>query len=169
MKKYYFCLKEMCIRDSNKTEAMDYFVSGLADIGKQSSLIVKSSANKNSKFDRTFLDNNGNTLSNSSSTISKLKSGINTPQQKVYNVISFIKEHPKMFSENKVGMSPDRLVNLVCNRLLNQPIEAVSYTHLPQRQEIGHSDKGSISMCPREIQQHDRQQFLCKTEEAGTD
>ena len=24
---------------------------------------------------------------------------------------------------NKVGMSPDRLVNLVCNRLLNQPIE----------------------------------------------
>ena len=40
------------------------------------------------------------------------------PQQKVYNVISFIKEHPEMFSENKVGMSPDRLVNLVCNRLL---------------------------------------------------
>ena len=35
--------------------------------------------------------------------------------------------------------------------------------------KIGHSDKGSISMCPREIQQHDRQQFLCKTEEAGTD
>ena len=30
----------------------------------------------------------------------------------VYNVISFIKEHPEMFSENKVGMSPDRLVNL---------------------------------------------------------
>lgn len=50
---------------------------GLADIDKQSSLIVKSSANKNSKFDRAFLDNNGNTLSNSSSTISKLKSGIN--------------------------------------------------------------------------------------------
>ena len=45
------------------------------------------------------------------------------PQQKVYNVISFIKEHPEMFSENKAGMSPDRLVNLVCNRLLNQPIE----------------------------------------------
>ena len=65
------------IKVNNKTEAMDYFVSGLADIDKQSSLIVKSSANKNSKFDRAFLDNNGNTLSNSSSTISKLKSGIN--------------------------------------------------------------------------------------------
>ena len=43
------------IKVNNKTEAMDYFVSGLADIGKQSSLIVKSSANKNSKFDRAFL------------------------------------------------------------------------------------------------------------------
>ena len=45
------------------------------------------------------------------------------PQQKVYNVISFIKEHPELFAENRAGMSADRLVNLVCNRLLNQPIE----------------------------------------------
>ena len=45
------------------------------------------------------------------------------PQQKVYNVISFIKEHPELFAENKAGMSADRLVNLVCNRLLNQRIE----------------------------------------------
>lgn len=45
------------------------------------------------------------------------------PQQKVYNVISFIKEHPELFPENRAGMSTDRLVNLVCNRLLNHPIE----------------------------------------------
>lgn len=45
------------------------------------------------------------------------------PHQKVYNVISFIKEHPGLFAENRVGMSADRLVNLVCNRLLNNPIE----------------------------------------------
>lgn len=45
------------------------------------------------------------------------------PQQKVYNVISFIKEHPELFAENKSGLSADRLVNLVCNRLLNQPVE----------------------------------------------
>lgn len=45
------------------------------------------------------------------------------PQQKVYNVISFIKEHPELFAENKSGVSADRLVNLVCNRLLNQPVE----------------------------------------------
>lgn len=45
------------------------------------------------------------------------------PQQKVYNVISFIKEHSELFTENKEGMSADRLVNIVCNRLLNNPIE----------------------------------------------
>ena len=44
-------------------------------------------------------------------------------QQKVYNIISFIKEHPQFFAEYRAGMSPDRLVNLVCNRLLNHPIE----------------------------------------------
>ena len=44
-------------------------------------------------------------------------------QQRVYNLISFIKEHPQFFSEYHAGMSGDRLVNLVCNRLLNHPIE----------------------------------------------
>ena len=45
------------------------------------------------------------------------------PQQKVYNVISFITEHPEFFSEYQTGMNPHHLVNLVCNRLLNQPVE----------------------------------------------
>ncbi|NDV84624.1 toprim domain-containing protein [Bacteroides sp. 51] len=44
------------------------------------------------------------------------------PEQKNYNVISFIKEHPHFFSEYTLGMNTDRLVNLVCNRLLNEPI-----------------------------------------------
>ncbi len=43
-------------------------------------------------------------------------------QQKVYNIISFIKEHPYFFAEYHAGMSPDRLVNLVCNRLLHIPV-----------------------------------------------
>ena len=43
-------------------------------------------------------------------------------QQKVYNIISFIKAHPQFFAEYRAGMSPDRLVNLVCNRLLNIPV-----------------------------------------------
>lgn len=45
------------------------------------------------------------------------------PQQKVYNVISFITEHPEFFSEYQPGMNPHHLVNLVCNRLLSHPIE----------------------------------------------
>lgn len=44
-------------------------------------------------------------------------------QQKVYNLISFIKEHPHFFTDYRVGVSPDHLVNLVCNRLLNHPID----------------------------------------------
>lgn len=45
------------------------------------------------------------------------------PQQKLYNVISFIKEHPDMFGDYRPGMSTDHLVNVVCNRLLNNPIQ----------------------------------------------
>lgn len=45
------------------------------------------------------------------------------PQQKLYNIISFIKSFPEKFAEHRNGVSPDRLVNLVCNRLLNHPIE----------------------------------------------
>lgn len=44
-------------------------------------------------------------------------------EQKVYNLISFIKNYPHFFAEYHAGISPDRLVNLVCNRLLNNPIE----------------------------------------------
>ncbi len=45
------------------------------------------------------------------------------PVQRNYNVISFIKEHPEMFADYQPGMDKDRLVNLVCNRLLNNPID----------------------------------------------
>lgn len=45
------------------------------------------------------------------------------PVQKNYNVISFIKEHPDLFSDYTPGIDKDRLVNLVCNRLLNEPVE----------------------------------------------
>lgn len=44
------------------------------------------------------------------------------PMQKSYNVISFIKQHPEFFADNRPGMSPDHLVNLVCNRLLYHPM-----------------------------------------------
>ncbi|MCD7940959.1 MAG: hypothetical protein LUH50_13350 [Bacteroides intestinalis] len=44
------------------------------------------------------------------------------PIQKRYNVISFIQEHPEMFADYKPGMNKNRLVNLVCSRLMNQPV-----------------------------------------------
>ena len=45
------------------------------------------------------------------------------PTYRVFNIISFIKEHPQFFADYRPGMDPHRLVNLVCNRLLNHPIE----------------------------------------------
>ena len=57
------------------------FISGLADINNQKSFVVTSSANKNNKFDRVFLDNKGNTLSYSSGTMKKLESGVMIKQK----------------------------------------------------------------------------------------
>lgn len=61
---------------NNTDKDTDFYISGLADITKQTGLVVMSSANKNNKFNRVFLDNNGNTLSEYSSTMTKLKEGI---------------------------------------------------------------------------------------------
>ncbi len=44
------------------------------------------------------------------------------PEQKVYNIISFIKQHPDMFKDYRPGMDKNQLVNLVCHRLLNEPM-----------------------------------------------
>lgn len=43
------------------------------------------------------------------------------PALRSYNIISFIKCHPYLFKENSSDINPDRLVNLVCHRLLNVP------------------------------------------------
>ena len=45
------------------------------------------------------------------------------PEMKVYSVVSFIVNHPDLFQEYRPGMNPHHLVNLVCNRLLYQPID----------------------------------------------
>jgi hypothetical protein len=45
------------------------------------------------------------------------------PVQRNYNIISFIKEFPEKFADYQPGMDKDRLVNLVCCRLLNEPVE----------------------------------------------
>ena len=58
------------------------------------------------------------------------------PTQKNYNVIGFIKAHPEMFSDYTPGMEKDRLVNLVCNRLLNNPIEDRETKIVTERQQM---------------------------------
>ena len=58
------------------------------------------------------------------------------PTQKNYNVIGFIKSHPEMFSDYTPGMDKDRLVNLVCNRLLNNPIEDREAKIVTERQRL---------------------------------
>lgn len=56
------------------------------------------------------------------------------PRQKEYNVVSFIKEHPHLFAEYHEGINPDRLVELVCYRLLHYPIpEQETRTGNPHR------------------------------------
>ena len=45
------------------------------------------------------------------------------PQQRRYNVISFIAEHPDLFPEGKAGKDSYAVVNEVCHRLLNMPME----------------------------------------------
>lgn len=49
------------------------------------------------------------------------------PIQRRYNVISFIQENPEMFADYKPGMNKNRLVNLVCSRLMNQPVSQMEY------------------------------------------
>ena len=45
------------------------------------------------------------------------------PEQKSYNIVSFIKEHPNLFRDYEAGMNLDLLVNKVCSRLLNTTYE----------------------------------------------
>lgn len=58
------------------------------------------------------------------------------PEQKLYNVISFIKSFPEKFTEFRGGISSDHLVNLVCNRLMNNPIADNITHHRNQNAEV---------------------------------
>lgn len=60
-------------------------------------------------------------------------------EQRRFNIISFIKEHPHFFSEYSPGINMDRLVNLVCKRLLGQPVED-RWTEIKEHREEGTFD-----------------------------
>lgn len=63
-----------------------------------------------------------------------------------YNIISFIKEHPQYFAEYTPGMSPDRLVNLVCHRLLSIPEEVRRVKRVEPRQPLARFDLGQYEV-----------------------
>lgn len=79
------------------------------------------------------------------------------PHQKLYNVISFIKAHPQMFAEYRAGMQPDRLVNLVCNRLLHHPIAERSEKIVQPRQEAKPFDMANYDIHRFDPQNRDSQ------------
>lgn len=65
------------------------------------------------------------------------------PEQRSYNVISLIKEHPEQFPEYSVGMNLDLLVNKVCCRLLNTPFEEQAHDIREPEREPRPFDLGS--------------------------
>ena len=71
------------------------------------------------------------------------------PRQKEYNVVSFIKEHPALFAEYREGIDPNRLVNLVCSRLLNIPVE--------DKQDLRPFDIADYDLCPFSPQDRETQ------------
>ena len=79
------------------------------------------------------------------------------PERKNYNVISFIKEHPEMFSEYRPGMSKDRLVNLVCHRLLNQPLDDKETKIMSPKQENVRFDLNNYQLVRFDLDDWDSQ------------
>lgn len=68
------------------------------------------------------------------------------PEQRRYNVISFIAEHPHLFREGNAGKDPYTVVNEVCHRLLNTPMEERK-PYLQSSQQEAHSFKLSDYQC----------------------
>ena len=57
------------------------------------------------------------------------------PENKQYNVITFIAEHPELFPEGRMGKDPYAVVNEVCHRLLNVPMEIREQKVMEPRKE----------------------------------
>ena len=74
------------------------------------------------------------------------------PEQRNYNVVSFIKEHPELFSEYHYGMNKDKLVNMVCRRLLGRApeLEWVNSGRSSQSERFSLSDYEILRYDPEE-------------------
>lgn len=79
------------------------------------------------------------------------------PRQKEYNVVSFIKEHPALFAEYREGIDPNRLVNLVCSRLLNIPVREYGVQTAPTKTDLRPFDIADYDLYPFNPQDRETQ------------
>ena len=79
------------------------------------------------------------------------------PRQKEYNVVSFIKEHPTLFAEYHEGIDPNRLVNLVCSRLLDIPVKECEVQTVPAKQDLRPFDITDYDLHPFNPQDREMQ------------
>ena len=82
------------------------------------------------------------------------------PRQKEYNVVSFIKEHPALFAEYYEGIDLNRLVNLVCSRLLNIPFEEYEVQTVPVKQDLRPFDITDYDLHRFNPQDHEMQEIF---------
>ena len=82
------------------------------------------------------------------------------PRQKEYNVVSFIKEHPALFAEYREGIDPNRLVNLVCSRLLDIPVKECEVQTAPVKQDLRPFDITDYDLHRLNPQDHEMQEIF---------
>lgn len=95
---------------------------------------------------------------------------VQPPRQREYDVVSFIEEHPQLFAEYHEGIAPDRLVELVCNRLLNLPVEEREEPIERPRQELRPFDIADYDLYEFDPKDREAQQkFAPYFEQRGID
>jgi hypothetical protein len=81
------------------------------------------------------------------------------PERRNYTVISFIQEHPELFAEYTLGMDKNRLVNLVCNRLLGH-VAVSSYQEMKASRSMHTFDISEYDIQPYDVSNFEiRKQF----------
>ena len=89
------------------------------------------------------------------------------PRQKEYNVVSFIKEHPALFAEYYEGIDLNRLVNLVCSRLLNIPFEEYEVQTVPVKQDLRPFDITDYDLHRFNPQDHEMRRYSIPISRTG--
>lgn len=82
-----------------------------------------------------------------------------TPAEGIH-VVSFIKEHPALFAEYYEGIDLNRLVNLVCSRLLNIPFEEYEVQTVPVKQDLRPFDITDYDLHRFNPQDHEMQEIF---------